>query len=202
MPMILRSAVASPFSRKVKIAAYMLGLDKKIEAVAINSADQADPIQKQNPLAKIPTLVLENGKSIHDSRVIMEYLDTLAGGGKIIPTETAARFEALTTASLADGILDAAILIIYESRYRPDQTPYEPWLEFQRGKIVRALDELAGQPPAVSPVTVGSIGVACALGYLDFRKQVDWRKSHPTLIGWLESFRAAVPAYDKTRPEG
>ena len=202
MPMILRSAVASPFSRKVKIAAYMLGLDKKIEAVAINSSDQADPIQKQNPLAKIPTLVLENGKSIHDSRVIMEYLDTLAGGGKIIPTETAARFEALTTASLADGILDAAILIIYESRYRPDQTPYEPWLEFKRGKIVRALDELAGQPPAVSPVTVGSIGVACALGYLDFRKQVDWRKSHPTLIGWLESFRAAVPAYDKTRPEG
>jgi glutathione S-transferase len=200
MPMILRSAVASPFSRKVKIAAYMLGLDKKIEALGAN--DPADPIEKHNPLGKIPTLILENGKTIHDSRVIMEYLDALAGGGKIIPKEMDARFEALTTASLADGILDAAILIIYEVRYRPGETPHEGWLTMQRGKIVRALDDLAAHPPALSPVTVGAIGVACALGYLDFRKQVDWRASHPKLIAWLDAFRAAVPAYDKTKPEG
>lgn len=202
MPMILRSAVASPFSRKVKIAAYMLGLDKQIDVQALNSADPNDQIQKQNPLAKIPTLVLENGKSIHDSRVIMEYLDTLAGGGKIIPKETEARFDALTTASLADGILDAAILIIYETRYRPGETPHEGWLAMQRGKIVRALDQIAAHPPSLSPITVGAIGVACALGYLDFRKQVDWRPSHPGLIKWLEEFRAACPPFDKTRPEG
>jgi glutathione S-transferase len=202
MPMILRSAVASPFSRKVKIAAYMLGLDKQIEVQALNSTDPNDPIQRQNPLAKIPTLVLENGKSIYDSRVILEYLDTLAGGGKIIPKETAARFDALTLASLADGIMDASILIIYESRYRPDQTPHEGWLNMQRGKIVRSLNELVAHPPAISPITVGTIGLACALGYLDFRKQVDWRASHPALIKWLEDFRAACPTFDKTRPEG
>ena len=202
MPMILRSAVASPFSRKVKIAAYVLGLDKKIETVALNSTDPADPIKQQNPLAKIPTLVLENGKSLYDSRVILEYLDTLAGGCKIIPKDTDARFEALTTAALADGIMDASILIVYEGRYRPDQVPHEGWLTLQRGKIERALAELVAHPPAISPVTVGNIGVACALGYLDFRKQVDWRTKYPALIGWLDAFRAAVPAYDKTRPEG
>jgi len=200
MPMILRSAVASPFSRKVKIAAYMLELDKKIEAVGAN--DPADLIEKHNPISKIPTLVLENGKTVHDSRVIMEYLDALAGGGKIIPTETEARFDALTAASLADGILDAAILIIYEVRYRPGETPHAGWLDMQRGKIVRALDYFTANPPALAPVTVGAIGLACALGYLDFRKQVDWRQSHPKLIDWLDAFRAAVPAYDKTKPEG
>jgi glutathione S-transferase len=200
MPMILRSAVASPFSRKVKIAAYMLGLDKKIEVAGAN--EPGDPIETHNPISKIPTLVLENGKSIHDSRVIMEYFDSLAGGDKIIPSETEARFEALTAASLADGIMDASILIVYESRYRPDQIPHEGWLDMQRGKIVRALDHFAAQPPSHAPVTVGAIGLACALGYLDFRKQVDWRASHPKLIAWLDAFRAAVPAYDKTRPEG
>lgn len=202
MPMILRSAVASPYSRKVKIAAYHLGLADKIETRLLNSTDPNDPIKEQNPLGKIPALVLDNGHTIYDSRVIVEYLDTLAGGGKIIPKETEARFEALTTAALADGILDAAILIVYEGRYRPDQTPYAPWLDFQRGKIERALAALVAEPPAVSPVTVGTIGVACALGYLDFRKQVDWRAKYPALIGWLEAFRAAVPSYDKTRPEG
>ncbi len=202
MPMILRSAVASPYSRKVKIAAYHLGLDDKIETRLLNSTDPNDPIKEQNPLGKIPALVLETGRTIYDSRVIMEYLDTLAGGGKIIPTETDARFEALTTAALADGILDAAILIVYEGRYRPDQTPYGPWLDFQRGKIERALAALVAEPTALWPVTVGNISVACALGYLDFRKQVDWRAKYPSLIGWLDSFRAAVPAFDKTRPEG
>jgi glutathione S-transferase len=132
----------------------------------------------------------------------MEYVDTLAGGGKIIPTEVEARFDALTEASLADGIMDASILIIYEVRYRPDQTPHEGWLDMQRGKITRALDHFTAHTPSLSPVTVGAIGLACALGYLDFRKQVDWRASHPKLIAWLDAFRAAVPAYDKTQPEG
>jgi len=200
MPMILRSAVSSPFSRKVKIATYMLGLDKKIEFGAVN-IEPADPIQNRNPISKIPVLVLENGKSIHDSRVIMEYVDTLAGGGKIIPKETDARFDALTEASLADGIMDASILIIYEVRYRPGETPHAGWLDMQRGKIVRALDHFTDHPPSLSPVTVGAIGLACALGYLDFRKQHDWRASHPKLIAWLDAFRAAVPSYDKTRPE-
>jgi len=202
MPMILRSAPASPFSRKVKIASYVLGLADKIETHILNSSDPKDPIRQQNPLAKIPTLVLENGTSIYDSRVILEYFDMLAGGGKIIPKETDARFAALTTAALADGIMDASLLVVYESRYRPDQTPHEGWLNLQRGKIERALAELAANLPATSSINVGNIGLACALGYLDLRKQVDWRAKYPALIGWLDAFRAACPYFDKTKPEG
>jgi len=123
-----------------------------------------------------------------------------AGGGRIIPNEPRARFEALRLATLADGILDAAILILYEHRFRSDQTPYAPWLDYQRGKIERGLAALASAPPAIKPLTVAPIGLACALGYLDFRGQYDWRKACPGLIDWLNAFAAAVPAYAQTKP--
>ena len=186
--MILRSAGASPFARKVRIVADVLGLTNKLELKAVNNADPADPILKQNPLGKIPVLVLDDGRVLYDSAVIVEYLDWLAGGG-VIPAQPMARFDALTQSALGDGILETAILIIYEGRYRPDQTPYQPWLDFQRGKIERALASLAAQPPALTATTVGNITVACALGYLDFRKQVDWRAKYPALIPWLDEFR-------------
>lgn len=198
--MILRSANASPFARKVRICADILGLAGKIEIRNVNNADPNDPIVRQNPLGKLPVLVLDDGRTIYDSAVIVEYLDHLAGGGKVIPAGADARFDALTLAALADGILEAAILIIYESRYRPDQTPYQPWLDFQRGKIERALAVLADQPPATA-VHIGTIALAAALGYLDFRKQVDWRAKFPKLIPWLDDFRAKVPAFDRTRPD-
>ena len=200
--MILRGAAASPFARKVRIAADVLGLLDGIEMRAVNSTDPADPILQQNPLGKMPVLLLEDGRTIYDSSVIVEYLDTIAGGGRLIPAARDARFEALTLAALGDGILEAAILIVYEGRYRPDQPPYRPWLDFQRGKIERALAALAAKPPALTPVTVGTITLACALGYLDFRKQLDWRAKYPALIAWLDQFRAAVPAFDRTRPDG
>ena len=158
-----------------------------------------DTIRAENPLGKIPALILEDGRVLYDSRVIIEYLDTVASG-TLIPADTEARFEALTLASLADGILEAGILIVYEARFRPDREPYEPWLDYQRGKIERALNALAAQPPAIEPPTVASIGVACALGYLDFRKQIDWRPLHPGLSVWLDQFAAAVPVYNDTIP--
>jgi glutathione S-transferase len=198
--MILRSATASPFARKVRMAADILGLADKIEIRNVNNADPNDPIVQQNPLGKLPVLILDNGRAIYDSAVIVEYLDSLAGGGKVIPSGEA-RFEALTLAALADGIMEAAILIIYESRYRPDQTPYKPWLDFQRDKIERALKALADKPPVASNVHIGTIALASALGYLDFRKQVDWRAKYPKLIPWLEAFRAKVPAFDRTKPD-
>ncbi len=200
MSYVLRHAAGSPFVRKVRITADLLGLIDKIE---LRPGSDADPVSAQNPLGKIPVLIPANGPPIYDSSVIVEYLDAEAGGGKVIPKSGAARWESLTQAALADGILEAAILIVYEGRYRPDQTPYEPWLAFQRGKIERSLDVLAKNPPALgTPVSIGAIAVACALGYLDFRKQVDWRTRTPALIPWLDKFRAAVPAFDKTKPEG
>ena len=105
--LVLRSAAASPFARKVRIAAALLELEDRIEISAADTNNPEDPLRLQNPLGKIPALVLESGETIFDSAVIVEYLDWLAGGGKIIPSDPKARFRSLTQESLADGIADA-----------------------------------------------------------------------------------------------
>jgi glutathione S-transferase len=201
MSSILRMAGPSPFARKVRIAASVLGLDGDMTLDPSNTMDESDSIRAQNPLGKIPALILDDGRVLYDSRVIVEYLDAMAGGGKLIPTNIDARMETLRLQSLADGIADAAVLIVYESRYRPDQEPFEPWLAHQRGKIERALSALEAAPPPIDPLYVGAIAVACALGYLDFRKQVDWRSLNPGLISWADDFAAAVPSHFETRPD-
>jgi glutathione S-transferase len=201
MKYTLRSAVASPFVRKVRIAAAILGLDGDIKLDPSDTQDDNDSVLGQNPLGKIPALILEDGRALYDSRVIVEYLDAVAGGGKLIPTGIDDRFEALRIQALGDGIADAAILIVYETRFRPDQAPNENWLARQRGKIERGLDALEAAPPSIDPVDVGAIAVVCALGYLDFRKQVDWRARNPGLISWVDDFAAAVPSHFETRPD-
>jgi glutathione S-transferase len=201
MTMTLRSLPPSPFGRKVKLAAAILGLSDQITVEPADSMDPEDSIRRQNPLGKIPALILEDGRVLYDSRVIIDYLDSLAGGGKLIPASGDARYDALTTGALADGMLDAGILIVYEGRYRPDDEPHQGWLDYQRGKIERGLAALSKAPPALEPITIGTIGVACALGYLDFRNQVDWRPKHPELVAWLDAFAAAVPAFAETRPD-
>ena len=136
--MILRSSPASPFGRKVKIAAAILGLDKEINVEKADTTDASDTIRKQNPLGKIPALILEDGSVLHDSPVILDYLDHRAGGGKIIPKEPDARFAALTLEALCDGILDAQLLQVYEGRYRPAEKYEAKWIELQAGKVTRA----------------------------------------------------------------
>lgn len=195
MKLLLRGP--SPFGRKGTFAIRHLGLSDRIE---IGTPDDEESLRALNPLAKVPALIIEDGTALFDSRVILEYLDTLAGGGKIIPAETAARFEALRYAAMADGILEAALLITYEGRYRPDQEPYAPWIDFQRGKVGRGLAAMAANPPAAEPLTVGGIGLACALEYIDFRKQYDWRPEFPALIDWLDAFNAAHPAFAESKP--
>src|SRR5947209_14972158 len=119
--MILRSTPPSPFGRKVKLAASVLGLSKDIKVEAADTNDANDSIRQQNPLGKIPTLVLEDGTTLFDSRVIVEYLDHRAGGGKIVPPEPKARFAALRLQALADGMTDAQILLVYEGLFRPPE---------------------------------------------------------------------------------
>ena len=197
MKCTLISRRPSPFGRKVLFTLDHLGLSA---SVTFEPADDQDRLRAINPLAKIPVLLLEDGQAIYDSRVILQYLDELAGPGRIIPIERIARFEALRQGALADGILEAALLIVYEGRYRPDQQPYEPWLSFQRGKIERALAALAATPPSISPVTVGAIGLACALEYLDFRKPCEWRDQNPGLANWLSEFNTTYPDFAESRP--
>jgi glutathione S-transferase len=199
--MILRSAAASPFVRKVRIAASILGLDGRITLEPADTVDPADSVRAQNPLGKIPALVLDDGVVLFDSRVILDYLDHLAGGGRIVPAEPNARFAALRLQALADGLMDASILLVYEGRWR-DPAKHEPkWVEHQTGKVARALAALEAAPPALDPTpNVGQITLACALGYRDFRFQGTWRKDHPRLVAWLDAFAAVVPAFAATKP--
>jgi glutathione S-transferase len=115
----LRSSPASPFVRKVRIASILLGLDRELTVEAADTMSSDDTVRQQNPLGKIPALVLEDGTTLFDSRVILEYLDHRAGGGRIIPKDAAAHFAALRLQALADGIMDASILQVYEGRWRP-----------------------------------------------------------------------------------
>lgn len=202
--LVLRSSPASPFGRKVKIAARLLGLMDQIEVVVADTTSETDALRRQNPLGKIPTLVLEDGTAFYDSRVILEYLDHLAGGGRIIPAG-AARFSALTQQALADGIMDAAILQVYESRWREPDRQNEKWVAHQGGKIRRALATLDSTTPALAEhdrCDVGQIAVACALGYLDLRFPGSWRQEHPRLEEWLERFAQAMPAFNETKFHG
>jgi len=197
--MILRSSPPSPFGRKVKIAASVLGLFEKMQVVVADTHDAGDPLRGQNPLGKIPALILESGQVIYDSRVILEYLDLLSGGGRLIPRESGPRIASLTLQSLADGIMDASILRIYEVRMRPPELRSAAWVEHQKGKVERALASLEGQALPNKCEDVGSIALACALGYLDLRFEGAWRSGHARLADWLADFERQVPAFGTTR---
>jgi glutathione S-transferase len=188
----------SPFSRKARIVAALVGLDDRIELVRADTNNPLDALRAKNPLGKIPTLERDDGVCIYDSAVICAYLDELAGGLRVIPGEREARYAALTLEALADGIADAAILQIYEKRMRAESEYSENWVAHQRGKVERALAALEGAPPTPGTAQVGDVALACALGYLDLRFDGAWRAGHPRLVAWLESFAAAVPAFAAT----
>jgi glutathione S-transferase len=200
--MILRSSPASPFGRKVRIAASLLGLASEIDVAATNLEDPADSVRAQNPIGKIPVLVLDDGTTYYDSRVIVEYLDYCAGGGRIIPREALARFEALRLQALCDGLLDACLLLIYEGRFRPADKQVQSWIDRQTGKVARGLAALEAAPPKLDPVpNVGQIALACVLGYRDLRFGGTWRKDCPRLLAWHDKFAALVPAFAETKIE-
>jgi glutathione S-transferase len=197
--LVLRSSPPSPFGRKIRIAAAILGLSDRLELVPTDTNDPEEPLRRQNPLGKIPTLILEDGTALYDSRVIAEYLDWLAGGGRIIPAQPAARFPVLTRQALADGLMDASILQVYESRFRDPDKHGAKWLDHQAGKAARALAALEAAPPAEGAEDIGAIAAACALGYLDLRFAGRWRADHPKLVRWLDGFAARVPAFAETQ---
>ena len=197
---ILRSSPPSPFGRKVKIAAHVAGLYDKLDVVNADTNDPDDNLRAQNPLGKIPVLVLDDGTAIYDSRVIVEWFDD-ESGGRLIP-KGADRIPALVLQALADGMMDASILVVYEARFRPEDIRFQTWTDYQRDKVARSLRQLEAAPPAIADSPhIGHIALACALGYLDFRFEGDWRKDHPRLVEWLESFAGAVPAFAITAPQ-
>jgi glutathione S-transferase len=119
-----------------------------------------------------------------------------------LPVDPSERIRALTLQALADGVADAAVLQVYEERFREPGQRSASWVERQAGKVSRALDALEADPPATSARHVGAIALACALGYLDLRHKGAWRADHPRLAAWLDAFAAAVPAFEATRFRG
>jgi glutathione S-transferase len=181
---VLRTTLTSPFGRKARIAADVLGLTDEIEIVPADTLDPSDSLRTQNPLGKMPTLLLENGMALYDSGVIIEFLQEHAGSELLLPRAGIERYKALTLARLADGIAEAALLMVYESRFREPAQASEKWLDHQRGKLLRGLAAFEATPPEPE-LDIVAIGLVCALGYLDWRKPVSWRDTHPRLVAWL-----------------
>lgn len=197
----LHSSTTSPFGRKAKVAAHFTGFSDRIQVVTADTMDPADPLRKDNPLGKIPCLVLEDGTSLYDSRVIVEYLDHEAGGGRIIPKDWKARLAALKLQALADGIVDAAILKLYEGRFRPQEKHEPAWIAHQSGKVERGLAVLEAAPPvATATPDIGVIAVACMLEWYEFRFQGLSSGQYPKLAAFVKTFNEMVPTFAKTKP--
>jgi glutathione S-transferase len=202
--MKLHHSPTSPYVRKVMLALHATG---QVDSVTLvnSSGTPLDPnpgAVAANPLGKIPALEREDGPTLYDSRVICRYVDSLHDGPKLYPAGEAL-FSTLTLEALADGVLDAALLVVYESRLRPEDKRFEPWVEGQRAKIRRALDALEREWIAHlrGPTTMGALAVAATLDYLDLRMPVgDWRDGRPALAAWFEIAKAA-PGFAETAPE-
>ncbi len=191
---------ASPYARKVLVVAHELGITLEVVQVAANPAGAADPdLAAANPLAKIPVLFATDGRAIHDSRVICEYLQSLSDKA-LTPLSGPTRWDVVVESSVADGLLDAALLARYETALRPEPLRWPEWLAGQLGKIERALDIFEANPRNAANPSLADISVACALGYLDFRFAAnDWRATRPRLAAFQAAF-AQRPAFLATAP--
>ena len=201
--MQLLYAPTSPFVRKVMVCAHLSGQAGRIQW--LNSS--AHPVRRDgriaahNPLAKVPTLVLDDGQALYDSRVICEYIDSLGSAG-IFPAAGPARWTALTRQALGDGLLDAALLARYELTARPPEFQWPIWREALLTKVTACLasiETIASELTHDKP-TIGEITIGCALGYLDFRfPELNWRAQCGIAARWNEAFQS-LPAMQATQP--
>ncbi len=199
--MKLMSSMLSPYVRKVRMTAAIKGLEGRIEHQPADTNAGDPTLNKLNPLGKVPCLITDEGEAIFDSHVICEYLDSLSPTPVLFPKSGPERWRTLTLGGLADGMLDAALLIVYEARFRPENMRVQAWLDRQQSKIDRALAVLEAAPPTwKGHPDYGHMTLAAALGYLDFRLGGKWRAGNPKMVNWLDEFAAAVPAFEATRP--
>lgn len=204
--MKLIGAIASPYVRKVRIVMAEKKLDYQFVTEDVWAADTQ--ITTSNPLGKVPCLVMDGAEAMFDSRVIVEYLDTLSPVGKLIPVSGRERAEVKTWEALADGLLDAAILARLEAIWpgRGDNERSPAWIDRQMGKITASLKAMGrglGDKPFCSGIhlSLSDVAVGCALGYLDFRfPALDWRADHPNLTK-LYAKMALRQSFVDTAPE-
>lgn len=192
---------ASPFVRKVMVVAHEVGLGGEIEAVtaAAHPVNRDGNIVAHNPLGQVPTLILDDGEVLADSRVICEYLDARAGG-RLFPAAPE-RWRVLVAQSLGDGLLDASLLVRYERTARPEALRSTEWQAGQLDKIRCALDVMEAAAGRLGErVDIGTITWGCAVGYLDLRfPEIGWRDGRPDLAAWFARFDER-PSMKATRP--
>jgi glutathione S-transferase len=198
--MKLYHSPTSPFVRKVMACAIMHGLDGQITLVPTDAHVSPADLVADNPLSKVPCLVTNDGFALYDSPVICEYLDEISQDIPMLPPKGALRWRALKLQALGDGMMDAAVARLLESRRCPE--PERTAVMTRQGEIVaRCLDQLEADVPATHP-DLGTLTVACALGYLDLRFAADaWRTGRPDLAAWFETM-SEVPALARTAPRG
>lgn len=185
----------SPYVRKVVVAGIELGLDDQIERVETLPWEKGTKYGNVNPVGKVPALVTDTGQTIYDSPVIIDYFDSLNDGPKLIPTEGPERYEVLRVAALADGMMDAVILLFSELTRRPKELHWDFWDDRMRNTVARSLDALetdAASFDANQP-DLGQITTACGVGWIEFRVDtlgIDFRDGRPTLSAWFDAFSA------------
>lgn len=204
--MKLIGSPASPYARKVRVVMAEKKLDYQYVIEDVWAPDST--ITQSNPLGKVPCLVMEGGEAIFDSRVIVEYLDTLSPVGKLIPAQGRERAEVKTWEALADGLLDAALTarmeVIFKGRSEAQRS--QPWIDRQMDKINAALNAMStglADKAFCSGVhfSLSDVAVGCALGYLEFRfAQIAWRESYPNLAK-LQDKLALRPSFMETAPK-
>ena len=198
-------SATSPYVRKVRIVMAEKKLDYQLVMEDVWAADST--IMASNPLGKVPCLVMEGGEAVFDSRVIVEYLDTLSPVGKLIPSQGRERAEVKTWEALGDGLVDAAILARLETTWagRTSEQRSDAWTARQLSKITAALKAMStglGDKPFCSGIhlSLSDIAVGCALAYLDLRfADIDWRKAHPNLAKLQEKLMLR-PSFTETNP--
>jgi glutathione S-transferase len=201
--MKLTYSPASPFARKVRIAAIELGLIDRVEFVPTTVApgQPNDEYSRITPLKKLPVMILDNGDLILDSYVIVEYLDELAGGNRLIPASGAARWKVKSEHSMLQGMLDSMLLCRYEAMVRPEALRWKAWSDDHWHRAWMGMARFERQPDLMSrPFDIVSIGLVCVLGYADFRfADCGWRKAYPKLDAFhqkmleRESVKISVP---------
>jgi len=193
----------SPYVRKVTMTALETGTHDQIERVLMFPAGPATDVAKVNPLGKVPALTLDDGSVLYDSPVICEYLDSLGGGCGLFPTTGPERWNILRLQALADGVLDAGILILMEGR-RPEGERSPDWVTRQKLAMTQGLDAMEAGVDALGgsggeAVTIAHITFCAALGWIDFRSVIDWRESCPALADWYAAY-SARPSAMATEP--
>lgn len=203
--MKLHYGTTSPYVRKVTVLAHETGLHDQIERVDTMPWDTATDIGKSNPVGKVPALILENNTAIYDSSVIADYLDRQHDGTRLLPAEDPARTDVLCRMALADGAMEAIVLVFSELTRRPENLQWDYWIDRQQNKVRQSLDAMDANPvnrAGNGQFDLGHIATACCVGWIDFRGEmlgVDWREGRPDLVAWFdevsqrESMRQTIP---------